>query len=131
MAAPDLRRVAAESAALLRTMRANLPASTLVREIQCPRCGRWVTPRRYDPLCRTCRTCKTTLGRPPRQHSRSSALAKVVPAAEWARWDRCPSCDATDIAESRPRLNGVACVVWRCRACGTQTLFASRSGGVR
>ena len=63
MRARELRQVAAESAALLRTMRAHLPASTLVREIQCPRCRKWVKPHRYEVLCQSCRQCRKTLAR--------------------------------------------------------------------
>jgi hypothetical protein len=136
MRAAELRQLAAESAALLRTLRATLPASDLVDEIRCPRCGRWVTPRRFDPLCHACRQCKTTLARPmhstPRQRPATSTERAVVPAA-WTRWDCCPSCGGDRIAETRRRIDGVVCTAWWCRDCGTRTLWAARpaGGGVR
>ncbi|MFY1651562.1 hypothetical protein ACN27J_11805 [Solwaraspora sp. WMMB762] len=46
----------------------DLPA--LVDEIRCPRCGRWVRPRRFDLLHMACRTCMATLGRPVRWSGR-------------------------------------------------------------
>ena len=135
MRARDLRQIAAESAGLLRTMRANLPAADLVHEIQCPRCRRWVRPRRFDVLCMPCRGCKSTLARPARRSAAPPTPAKppsreIAPAA-WTRWDRCPTCDSGRVVESRPRIDGAACVLWRCDDCGTQTMWAARSGGAR
>jgi ribosomal protein L37AE/L43A len=136
MRARDLRQFAAESAALLRTMRAHLPASDLVHEIRCPRCGRWIRPRRFDTLCNSCRRCKSTLARPARRPAAPRPQAKPpsreVAPATWTRWDRCPTCDSGHVVEHRPRIDGVACVVWRCEDCGTQTMWAARHvGGVR
>ncbi|MER7167285.1 hypothetical protein ABT336_14595 [Micromonospora sp. NPDC000207] len=39
-------------------------ASARVCAIRCPRCGRWVKPRRYDLRRSSCRSCVRTLGRP-------------------------------------------------------------------
>jgi hypothetical protein len=36
----------------------------LVDEIRCPRCLRWVKPRRFDLQHMACKTCRRTLARP-------------------------------------------------------------------
>jgi hypothetical protein len=134
MRARDLRQIAAETAGLLRTMRAHLPASDLVHEIQCPRCRRWVRPRRFDVLCMSCRQCKDTLARPKRRAAPThQPPSREVAPVEWVRWDRCPTCDGDGVEERTFRVDGIACVAWRCRACDTQTIWTATpvGGGVR
>ena len=131
MRSRDLRQLACESAGLLRTMRAHLPASTLVHEIQCPRCRRWVRPRRYDVLCLACRSCKDTLSRPDRAPVRPASRRREIALVAWTRWDRCPNCDGNDIAEDHRRIDGAPCVAWRCRPCATQTVWVAQVGAGR
>lgn len=42
------------------------PASARVWAIRCPRCCRWVKPRRFDLRRMSCRSCVSTLGRSAR-----------------------------------------------------------------
>ncbi|WP_213456674.1 hypothetical protein [Rhizomonospora bruguierae] len=48
----QIRTLASDVAAMLRG-----PSIATVREIRCPACYRWVTPRRYDHRADACRRC--------------------------------------------------------------------------
>lgn len=49
------RRTAADAIALLAL--ATTARGSIVRHIQCPHCGDWVKPRRYDPIYNACIPC--------------------------------------------------------------------------
>ncbi|GGM26478.1 hypothetical protein GCM10011608_09030 [Micromonospora sonchi] len=59
----DLRHALREVEAALRSLLGLPPASGLVYAIRCPRCCRWVKPRRFDLRRMSCRSCIATLGR--------------------------------------------------------------------
>ncbi|WP_433533369.1 hypothetical protein ACQPYA_03165 [Micromonospora sp. CA-263727] len=58
-----LRHMLREMEAAVRTVLRLPPASGLVYAIRCPRCSRWVKPRRFDLRRMSCRSCIATLGR--------------------------------------------------------------------
>ena len=49
------RQSAADALALMAL--ATTARSSIVRQIQCPHCGDWVKPRRYDPTYNVCVPC--------------------------------------------------------------------------
>ncbi|MBQ1027653.1 hypothetical protein [Micromonospora sp. C95] len=59
----DLRHAFREVEAAVRSVLRLPPASGLVYAIRCPRCCRWVKPRRFDLRRMSCRSCISTLGR--------------------------------------------------------------------
>ncbi|MER5458935.1 hypothetical protein ABT008_29635 [Micromonospora sp. NPDC002389] len=59
----DLRHALREVEAVVRSVLRLPPASGVVYAIRCPRCRRWVKPRRFDLRRMSCRPCITTLGR--------------------------------------------------------------------
>lgn len=59
----DLRHALREVEAALRSLLRMPPASGVVYAIRCPRCSRWVKPRRFDLRRMSCRSCISTLGR--------------------------------------------------------------------
>ncbi|MDM4722120.1 hypothetical protein QTQ03_21940 [Micromonospora sp. WMMA1363] len=59
----DLRHAYREVEAVVRSALRLPPASGLVYAIRCPRCCRWVKPRRFDLRRMSCRSCIATLGR--------------------------------------------------------------------
>ncbi|MDG4760752.1 hypothetical protein [Micromonospora sp. WMMD710] len=59
----DLRHAYREVAAALRSALHLPPALASVSAIRCPRCCRWVKPRRFDLRRMSCRSCVSTLGR--------------------------------------------------------------------
>ncbi|MGX7675769.1 hypothetical protein [Plantactinospora sp. DSM 117369] len=63
---PGLRHLLWDLLAVARRALGLPPALLLVDAIRCPRCGRWVKPRRFDLLRMCCRTCRSTLARPRR-----------------------------------------------------------------
>lgn len=58
-----LRHAVREVEAALRSALRLPPAPGLVSAIRCPRCCRWVKPRRFDLRRMSCRSCIATLGR--------------------------------------------------------------------
>ena len=59
----DLRHALREVEAAVRSVLRLPPAPGVVYAIRCPRCCRWVKPRRFDLRRMSCRSCITTLGR--------------------------------------------------------------------
>ncbi|TBL39184.1 hypothetical protein EYA84_08680 [Verrucosispora sp. SN26_14.1] len=59
----DLRHALWEVEAAVRSVLRLPPAFGVVYAIRCPRCSRWVKPRRFDLRRMSCRPCITTLGR--------------------------------------------------------------------
>jgi hypothetical protein len=58
-----LRHAYREVEAVVRSVLRLPPASGVVYAIRCPRCSRWVKPRRFDLRRMSCRSCISTLGR--------------------------------------------------------------------
>ncbi|TDB75239.1 hypothetical protein E1165_11900 [Micromonospora sp. KC723] len=58
-----LRNAYREVQAAVRSALRLPPAPARVCAIRCPRCRRWVKPRRFDARRMSCRTCIATLGR--------------------------------------------------------------------
>jgi PHP family Zn ribbon phosphoesterase len=58
-----LRYAYREVEAAVRSVLGLPPALGSVSAIRCPRCGRWVKPRRFDLRRMSCRSCVSTLGR--------------------------------------------------------------------
>ncbi|TDB73329.1 hypothetical protein E1182_21340 [Micromonospora sp. KC721] len=58
-----LRHAYREVQAAIRSALRLSPAPAVVCAIRCPRCRRWVKPRRFDVRRMSCRTCIGTLGR--------------------------------------------------------------------
>ncbi|MBQ1051618.1 hypothetical protein KBX50_24505 [Micromonospora sp. C51] len=59
----DLRHAYREVDAAFRSVLRLQPPSGVVYAIRCPRCCRWVKPRRFDLRRMSCRSCIATLGR--------------------------------------------------------------------
>ncbi|MFI7552171.1 hypothetical protein ACIBQ2_20750 [Micromonospora sediminimaris] len=59
----DVRYALREVEAAVRSALRLLPPSGVVYAIRCPRCCRWVKPRRFDLRRMSCRSCIATLGR--------------------------------------------------------------------
>ncbi|HEY3034467.1 MAG TPA: hypothetical protein VGJ54_07395 [Streptosporangiaceae bacterium] len=57
----QLRRVAAESAAMLRAMRTATPPSGRVTGIWCRYCRRWLKPSKFTGSCTACTSCTAVL----------------------------------------------------------------------
>ncbi|GHJ12690.1 hypothetical protein [Micromonospora sp. AKA38] len=61
-----LRHAYRETEAVVRSALWLPPASARVYAIRCPRCCRWVKPRRFDLRRMSCHSCISTLGRSAR-----------------------------------------------------------------
>jgi hypothetical protein len=57
MRAAQLRQVAAEQAALLRSLRTATPVHAQVLAVYCAHCRRWRKPTKFHPFATVCRSC--------------------------------------------------------------------------
>ena len=79
MRAAQLRQVAAQNAALLRTLRTAVPLPAKVTGIWCPLCRQWLKPSRFGRTSPWCKGCTAAVAAEVLRHRQAAAQARRQP----------------------------------------------------